>query len=153
MLIMMHGAGGICPAPRWRAWKEEEEEEDWGSGRKGLSRLAKDLVFSLFSFRLHLCPSSLLFLARPTPYFFFLLPNPNIKRKQNGAFAHLSEQRLQVRGRRTMGIEQGLFLFVYLAHSLTPEVVLFFFIFLVVVLFFLTCVCTGNLCVCVSARK
>lgn len=26
-----------------------------------------------------------------------------------------------------MGIEQGLFLFVYLAHSLTPEVVLFFF--------------------------
>lgn len=52
-----------------------------------------------------------------------------------------------------MGIEQGLFLFVYLAHSLTPEVVLFFFIFLVVVLFFPTCVCTGNLCVCVSARK
>ena len=74
---MMLGAGGICPAPRWHAWEEEEEEEeeekeeDWENGRKGLSRLAKDLVFSLFSFRLHLGPSFHLFLARPTPFFFF----------------------------------------------------------------------------------
>lgn len=35
-----------------------------------------------------------------------------------------------------MGIEQGLFLFVYLAHFLTPEVVLFFFLFFWLLFFF-----------------
>lgn len=150
MLIMMHDAGGICPVPHRRAW-EEEEEEDWETSETGRSeirprkgtrgypdfqKILHSLCFHSVSISDTASSSSWLGPQRLLP------PNPNIKRKQKGAFAHLSEQRLQVRGRRTMGIEQGLFLFVYPAHSLTPEV--FFFPPLVFVL---------ETCVCARARK
>lgn len=112
-----------------------------GGGGGGLGKRAQGAIQTCKRSRILFVflPSPSLSQLPPLPgsahshFFFLLLPNPNIKRKQNGAFAHLSEQRLQVRGRRTMGIEQGLFLFVHPAHSLTPEVV--FFCFLVVLLF------------------
>lgn len=135
----MPGAGGICSSPaclegggKRRRWRRRRRTGKAGAGAGGISRLANNLVFSLFSFHLHLCPGFLLSLARPNSIFLFFFPpfsNPNIKRKQNEAFAHLGEQRLQVRGRRTMGIEQGLFLFVYPANALTPEVVFFWVFF------------------------